>query len=86
MVAEAAVCGNGGSGCGLFGLTPRLVAFALLAIVMAGLVPAIHVGPTPESLPESLKRRPDVDPRDKPGDDGLRVAGDKCQNRCTRTS
>ncbi len=34
-----------------------------------GLVPGIHVGPTPESLQESLKRRPDVDGRDKPGHD-----------------
>jgi hypothetical protein len=38
---------------------------------MAGLVPAIHVGPRLEPLKETLTRRPDVDPRDKPGDDGL---------------
>jgi hypothetical protein len=37
---------------------------------MAGLVPAIHVGPTPEIFLKTPKRRPDVDPRDKPGDDG----------------
>jgi hypothetical protein len=36
---------------------------------MAGLVPAIHVGSAPEPLLQGLKRRPDVDPRDKPGDD-----------------
>ena len=36
---------------------------------MAGLVPAIHVGPTPELKYRNLRRRPDVDPRDKPGDD-----------------
>jgi hypothetical protein len=40
---------------------------------MAGLVPAIHVGPAPEPLQENLKHRPDVDPRDEPGDDEERL-------------
>ncbi len=37
--------------------------------VMAGLVPAIHVGPTRECFLQNRRRRLDVDPRDKPGDD-----------------
>ena len=48
---------------------------------MAGLVPAIHVGPTPEPMQDSLTRRPDVDPRDKPGDDDL-VYGERHVTPC----
>ncbi len=40
-------------------------------VVMVGLVPAIHVGPTPEPLLQRPRCRPDVGPRDKPGDDDL---------------
>jgi hypothetical protein len=38
---------------------------------MAGLVPAIHVGPTPGCVLERPRQLPDVDHRDKPGDDDL---------------
>jgi hypothetical protein len=37
--------------------------------VMAGLVPAIQFGPTPGCVLKRPRQLPDVDPRDKPGDD-----------------
>ena len=43
----------------------------IIQIVIPGFVPGIHVGPTPGALQESLKPRPDVDGRDRPGHDGF---------------
>ena len=39
---------------------------------MAGLIRPIHVGPKSQSLQEMLRRRNDVDGRDKPGHDRVK--------------
>ena len=50
-------------------MTEKVIARAKWAIVMAGLVPAIHAEGLGTSL-GSMCHRPDVDARAKPGHDG----------------